>query len=156
MFTQERFNQKEFVIYFTLYNLTVFIAWIFLIAFNSNIELSKIFQSHQAFIYANISKGIGLLIGNLHFVWWIPITLYFNFQITKRRLADIGYSKWWGLFNFYPLVLVYIAMYELLSKMGIRDISITDLIFFTMLPIIKIGLITLLVFHPTKPKGKQR
>ncbi|MBF0784285.1 DUF805 domain-containing protein [Muribacter muris] len=155
MFKQDRFNQKEFLIYFTLYNLTVFAAWIFLIAFNFNVELSKIFENYEVFRYANITKGMELLMRNFHFVWWIPITLYFNFQITKRRLSDIGYSKWWGLFNFYPLVAVYMAMYELLFSIGVNNTSIINLIFYVILPIIKIILIILLLLHPTKPQGNQ-
>lgn len=150
MFKQNTFNQKDFFIIFTFYNLTVFFSFIFLICLNNkNISFittlyNFLILNYDVMSYIIISEGSRALIESFSFLWWIPITVYFNFQITKKRLAYLGYSKWLSLFNFYPLALAILAIWDIKATMTDSSISITTFILGIILPIIKISFVLFL------------
>ena len=140
----ETLNKKEFFIQYTLYNVVVFIAWIFFIAFTLKINISVIFLNLNSFSNAN-ADALGHLIGGMHFLWWLPLTC--NFKITKKRLNDIGYSKWISILNFYPLLSVLLLLDLFSSHLSFTPIS---LLLTVILPIIKIILVTTLYLKPSK------
>lgn len=142
----ETLNKKEFFIQYTLYNVVVFIAWIFFIAFTLKINISVIFLNLNSFSNAN-ADALGHLIGGMHFLWWLPLTCYFNFQITKKRLNDIGYSKWLSILNFYPLLSVLLLLDLFSSHLSLTPIS---LLLTVILPITKIILVATLYLKPSK------
>lgn len=144
-----RLNKKEFAVRYTLYNVIIFIAWVFFIAFTLQINIGKIFESYDSFEFA-ITDAIGAFIGELHFLWWIPLTCYFNFQITTKRIYDIGWSKWLSIFNFYPILFSIICIYELFTKNIIEDLSLIYFIFGILLPVIKLILFVILYLKPSK------
>ena len=147
--SSEKLNKKEFAVQYTLYNVTIFIAWIFFIAFILQVNIGKILESYDSFRVAS-TIAIEKFISDLHFLWWIPLTCYFNFQITKKRLSDIGWSKWLSIFNFYPLLFSIAAIPELFSKNIIENLSLMYFIFGRLLPVIKLILFLILYLKPSK------
>lgn len=147
--SSEKLNKKEFSVQYTLYNVIIFIAWIFFIAFTLQMNIGEIFESYSSFELATAIAG-GPFISDFHFLWWIPLTCYFNFKITKRRLSDIGWSKWLSIFNFYPLLFSIIFIHELFSKNIIKDLSLMYFIFGILLPIVKLIIVTALYLKPSK------
>lgn len=141
----EKLDKKNFAIQYTLYSLIVLIAWFFLILFTLKIE----FNQFTLFIstyndFANINaRVLRHFFGNNYWLWWIPITFYFNFLITKKRLTDLGYSKWFSIINFYPLLFAILAIIDIPS-LSFKNIGLLEIIFFAVLPVMKLYLLGIL------------
>ncbi len=141
----EKLDKKNFAIQYTLYSLIVLIAWFFIILFTLKIEFSQFTSLISTYSdFANINgRVLGKFFGNNYWLWWMPITFYFSFQITKKRLTDLGYSKWFSIINFYPLLFAILCIINVPS-LSFKSIGLLEITFIVILPLLKLYLLGML------------
>lgn len=141
----EKLDKKNFAIQYTLYSLIVLIAWFFIILFTLKIEFSQFTLLISTYSdFANINNRVlGKFFGNNYWLWWMPITFYFSFQITKKRLADLGYSKWFSIINFYPLLFAILCIINVPS-LSFKSIGLLEITLIVTLPVLKLYLLGML------------
>ena len=141
----EKLDKKNFAIQYTLYSLIVLIAWFFIILFTLKIEFSQFTLLISTYSdFANINNRVlGKFFGNNYWLWWMPITFYFSFQITKKRLADLGYSKWLSIINFYPLLFAILCIITVPS-LSFKSIGLLEITLIVILPVLKLYLLGML------------
>lgn len=148
-----RLSRHDFAVRYTIYNVVVLLAWFFLIGFATKTSIGQLLtvESWSDFTSFNID-AFGVFISHFYWLWWFPITWYFSFQLTKGRLFDLGYSKWFGLLNFYPLLFAVISIIEIKSSLlGVMSLDgFWSIILFIIWPILKLLLVGILYFK----KGK--